>query len=472
MACTKNRSRIWVSSATLGFFGVLLLQVSELWGAFASQFSLSVGEEYSDNIFFSKEKESDFVTLIVPRFSFYHAPVGETVPTLSLNIAPKGQIYARHSEINNFGDDFSINGGYTFHYSPRLTFNFSQDFKRQGDARLTGLTDTGNQLPLTPTAPFPPGSTIPNLPAQSLRDYTPAGHQLSNNFAFQGNYRYRPNISISSGYTNSYAKFLTRGGSDLTQTFSVRGIYNWKNEHNLHAGYSLSIVNPRNGDDGVIHDFDFGDDYFTSQVYKVQITPTLNLAASTGISINTSGNGPSIANNTTLIITKLWEKAFLSGGVRKGLTPTFGISGVSDTTDLFANFSVQLAERLNATATSNFAFYDTDQVNFRTFQTSAGIHYLINSWLSSGLYYSYRSIYGGSGATNTGLLEKGTVSASNVFLSVTARFDIWPNTGLSRSEPFSGGAPVLRTPFPLTSATPAAPFKQPAVPPRPLPIRD
>ena len=302
---------------------------------------------------------------------------------------------------------------------------------------------------------------MPNTASQNLKDYTTGGQQLSNNFAFQGNFRLRPDFSLSGGYSNSYARFISRGGSDLAQTFSIRGIYNWKQEHNLHAGYSISIVNSRNGDDGVIHDFDVGDDYFTSQVYKVQITPTLSLAASTGLSINTSNSGPKVANNSSLTVTKLWETATLWAGIRKGLTPSFGISGVSDTTSLFTNFTIQFAERVFGSTGVNFSYFNTEDVNFKTFQAHASLQYVITSWLSSILSYSYRATDTGSGASSTDLLSPGLVNSSNVFLSLTARFDIWPNTGLSRSHPFGGDLTTLRTPFPVSS-TPQAPSSQPS----------
>ena len=462
MGCIKSRSRTWGKCAFLALFYTFIMRPSDLCAALASQFSLSIGEEYSDNIFFAKDKESDFVTIITPKLSLYYAPVGQPEPTLSLNISPSGQVYARHSELNSFGfDNSSIDGGYTFQYSPRLTFNLSNRFQRQGESRLTGFAETGKQLPLTPTAPFPQGGAIPNSASQDLKDYTSGGQQSSNNFALQGNFRYRSDISVSGGYSNSYAKFISQGGSDLSQTFSIRGIYNWKQEHNLHAGYSVSIINPRDGDNGVIHDFDFGDDYFTSQVFKAQLTPTLSLAASTGLSLNTSNSGPRVANNSAITITKLWETASMSGGVRKGLTPSFGVSGVSDTTSLFSNFAIQLAERVNANASADFSYFDTEDVNFKTAQVSTGIQYLISSWLSSSLSYSYRWINTGAGASSTDLLTRGTVSASNVFLNLTARFDIWPNTGLARSEPFGTGGPTLRTPFPSPPPS-SAPASQPA----------
>lgn len=461
MGCTRNRSKIWGDCGVLAGVFFYLLLPSEVWAAFASQLSMSVGEEYSDNIFYSKDKEHDFVTNITPTLSFYYAPLGQAAPTGSLNISPSGQIYARHSGLSGFGfDNSSINGGYTLQYSPRLTFNFSEAFQRQDNTRLTGLASQGRQLPMTPTTPFPQGTAVPNSASQNLKDFTSGGKQLSNNFAFQGNFLYRPDFSISGGYSNSYVKFISLGGSDLSQNFSIRGIYNWKQEHNLHAGYSISIVNSRNGDDGVIHDFDFGDDYFTSQVYKIQITPTLSLAASTGLSINTSNSGPSVANNSAVTVTKLWETASISAGVRKGLTPSFGISGVSDTTSVFTHFSIQLAERVFGNTGVNFSYFDTDDVNFKTLEAYASLQYSITSWLSSVLSYSYRSTDSGAGASRTDLLSRGTVSASNVFLAFTTRFDIWPNTGLARANPFNGGSPALRTPFPATP-TPSAPTGQP-----------
>jgi hypothetical protein len=456
MGCTRNRSRIWDKYLRIVVLFVSLFLPSPLWAAVASQFSLSVGEQYNDNIFFSRKKEHDFVTIITPTLSLYYAPTGQAAPTLNLNISPSGQVYARHSELNSFGDELSANGGYTYHYSPRLTFTLSDRLQRQGQTRTPG-TD-GFQLPLTPTGGFPVGVPVPQTPGQNLNDFISRGDQLSNSFAFQGRFLYRPDISFNGGYSNIYTKFLEAGGSDWSQTFSIRGIYNWRQEHNLHVGYSITSNNSRNGDSGLIHDFDFGDDYFTSQVYKVELTPTLSLSASSGLSINTSDNGPRIANKSTVTLTKLWETASLSGGVRKGLTPSFGVAGVSDTTALFSNFNIQLAERVSGNAGITYSFHDTDDVNFKTFQATAALQYVMTTWLSSNLSYSYRFINSGAGASKTDLLTRGTVDGSSVFLSLTARFNVWPNTGLARDLTSTALAPVMRTPFP-TAPAPATPAK-------------
>jgi hypothetical protein len=271
----------------------------------------------------------------------------------------------------------------------------------------------------------------------------------------QGSFLYRPDVSFTGGYTNNFASFTDAGGTDVFHSVYVRGIYNWRQDHNLHAGYTLSIANARDGDNGVIHNFDFGDDYFTN--YNIQLTPTLSLAASSGLSFNTSNSGPRVANNTSVTITKLWETAQVNGGVRKGLTPSFGVSGVSDTTSLFANFNWWLSEKLSASSSANFSLWDTEDVNFKTFQAGIGIQYLFTSWLSSGLNYNFNWIKSGAGADSTDLLQRGIVKANVVFLTVTARFDIWPNTGLARgiSSPNLSPIPTLTPPFPTQAPKPA-----------------
>jgi hypothetical protein len=457
MGCTRSLLKIWGKFTVISVLVLSQWLPSPVWAAFASQLSLLLGEEYNDNIFFTKKKETDFVTIITPTLHLYYAPTGRAEPTLNLNISPSGQIYARHGELSSFGDNSAINGGYTYFYSPRLTFSLSESFTRQGETRSLGSSQQGFQVPLTPTTPFPVGAPVPS--SSNLNNFISAGDQYTNELAFQGNFLFRPDISFSGGYTNTYTKFIDRGGSDLFHTFGIRGIYNWRQDHNLHAGYSVSFTNPRNGDSGVIHNFDFGDDYFTGQEYTIQFTPTLSLSASTGLSINTSTSGPRVANNSTITITKLWETASLTGGLRKGLTPSFGVSGISDTVSLFTNFSIQLAERLTGNAAADYSFYDTEDVNFKTFQASAGLQYVFTTWLYSTLSYVYRSIDSGAGAAKTDLLSRGTVNGNSVFLSITARFDLWPNTGLARNLSSSSLSPVLRTPFPSApvSTVPTAP---------------
>jgi len=446
MGCTRNPSKISAKHVVICTLLFALLPTSA-FAAFASRFSLITGEEYSDNIFFSKNKDHDFITLFIPRLSFFYAPEGQVAPTGILEVSPRGEIYARHSDLNNFGDNVSVNGAYTYNYSPRLSFGLSDSFRRRGPALLGNLEEV-DQLQEAQTSPPPVSSLVPTPFSQRLANFVASGDVLSNFVSLRGSYLYRPDISLIVSYKNEFDKFITAGGTDVFHTVEARGVYNWRRDHNLHAGYTLSIANARNGDNAVIHNFDFGDDYFSN--YNLQLTPTLSLAASTGISLNTSNDGPRVANNTNITITKLWETAELNAGLRKALTPSFGVSGISNTTALFSFLNWRITEKLSTNAGAVFTFWDTEDVNFNTFQAGFGFQYLITSWLSSGLNYRFNWIDSGAGANKTdGLLQKGIVKSNLVLLSLTMRFDLWPNTGLARSMTSSDLTPVLRAPFPL-----------------------
>ena len=122
MGCIRNRSRIWGSWLLLVSSFVCWLSADRAEARFAISFSPTLGELYTDNIFYTKNKEHDFVTTITPTLSILYAPEGQTAPILNLNISPSGVIFARHSELNNFGDNWGLNGGYTYQYSPDLSF--------------------------------------------------------------------------------------------------------------------------------------------------------------------------------------------------------------------------------------------------------------------------------------------------------------------------------------------------------------
>ena len=297
-----------------------------------------------------------------------------------------------------------------------------------------------------PTSPLTIATGLPPSASQNLQNFTSGGKQLGNSLALQGTYLYRPDVRFTGAYTNTFASFADAGGQDVFHSVGGRAIYNWKQDHNPHAGYTVSIFNARNGDSGVIHNLDIGDDYFTN--YTLRLTPTLSLAASSGLSLNTSNSGPRVANNTSVTITKLWETAEVNGGIKKGLTPSFGVSGISDTTSFFASLNWHFTENISATSNADFSFYDTQDVNFKTFYTGLSFQYLITSWLASAISYSFKWIDSGPGANSTDLLQRGIVRSNSVLLSATLRFDVWPNIGLSRSISSSTLVPVLIPPFP------------------------
>jgi hypothetical protein len=454
MGCIRNRSRIWASWLFLVVGIVYLVLANRAEARFAIKFSPTLGELYTDNIFYTRDKEHDFVTTITPTVSILYAPEGQTVPILNLNISPSGLIFARHSELNNFGDNWGLDGGYTYQYSPQLSFSVSDVLGRQGQYRLGPLTQGAFQLPNAPTSPPPVGGIVPGQANQNLSNFTTGGSQFWNNFSLQGTYLYRPDISFTGGYTNNFVNYLDQGGHDLWQTIGFRGVYNWRQEHNLYAGFRIYIynnrntsnVNNRNNNNNVVFNFDLGDDYFSN--FQINLSPTLTLTASTGISLNVGNNGSPVANNTNITLTKIWETATLSGGVQHGLTSSYGVAGISNTTTVNGQFNYQVTEKLSTIAGVIFSLFDTDDGNFQTFQASAGARYQFTPWLASNLFYAYRWTDSSNSVaqSSSGILQTGIVRANAVYLTLTANFDLWPNAGLARSTTVL--TPLVTTPFP------------------------
>jgi hypothetical protein len=402
-----------------------------------------VAEEYNDNIFFTEQREYDFITNITPTLTFLYQPPVESASPFVLNISPVGQIFARHPEENNFGDGVNVNGGYTYRYSPRLTFDIRDTFQTTGRTQ-TGLTagSAFNRPLFTPTQPGAPGLPISSV---NVANFVPNGRTLDNQFSFSGSYLVGPNVTLGGGYTNSFINYLDQGGTDVSHSLGIRGSYRWRQEHNLSATYSVQFLNPRDNRNSVIHNFNIGDDYFSNT--QIQLTPTLILGFSTGVSLNTSDDGPRITNNTNLQLIKIWEKASFRVGVFKGLTSSQGVSGLSDTVDLVTSFNFVFTERLSGNAGVDYSVFDTDDVNFKPFRAYSGLQYEVTKWLCSGARYTHRRLFAGSGGENTVLQNRGNVYGNSVFLLLSVNFDLWPNLGLARDRG-CGTMPVGASQFP------------------------
>jgi hypothetical protein len=408
----------------------VLFSYTDAESQLSSQFTLSLGEEYNDNIFFEKQpRVQDFITQISPTFRLQFRPLTAPTHAFGFDFTPTGEIYARTSELNNFGDNLTFNANYAYDYSPRLNFRLTDSVQRQGITRSQRFSEPRQFRQFsTPTQPPSPGLS----PSQRLGDFVSDGETLANNFGAYARYLYAPDITVSAEFNSAYTSFLDVGGTELSNRIGFRGTYNWRQEHNLHAGYFVEIIKTREGDNNVVHNFDIGDDYFSNT--RIALTPTLTLAFSTGLSFNAGNDGPRLANNSNLTLSKLWERATFTIGARKGLTGSHGVAGVSDTTSFFTTFNMRITERLSTNIGADYSLYDTDDVNFNTAQIGGALQYAITNWLCSSLTYNHRRRDSGSGSQNTDLLTRGNVYSNSVLMAISANFDLWPSIGFAKSS--------------------------------------
>jgi hypothetical protein len=402
---------------------------AEIYGGF----SLGTGEEYTDNLYFStqahKEHVNDWITHIVPTFSLLYATPGDPTPVLTATFAPEGQIFGRNTNLTNFGDKLVFDGAYTYKFAPKLTFNFVDNLKREGETRTIGLEAMGPppQLPITPTDLPSLGNFVPLPLAQEIQTLVTKGRIFTNSFSAQPVYQYSPVLTFSGGYGMGYSD--GNGGRDFSHSAGVRGVYNWRQEHNLFAGYTVNVFNS-GGKSTVVHSFDVGDDFFSN--LKIRLSPTWTLSGAFGLAFNTGGTGPAVVNNVNVTVVKVWQNATLNLAIRRGLTTSVGLfSGPTTATTFSAGYGIRLTERLTALAGTDFSLLgEKSESNIQVFRASAGLQYWIASWLSSNLWYSrrWRSVTPSASID----VPAGHAGGNNVLASITAHFDVYPNPGLAR----------------------------------------
>jgi hypothetical protein len=421
-----------------GFLAALLLTgllcADRAAAAVAGGFSLGVGEEYNDNIFFStqpgKENVNDWVTHIVPTFSLLYASPGDPTPVLTSTLSPEIQFYAHNSRQNNFADNLRFNTAYTYKFSPTLNFNLADNLTRRGLTRTIGLDAMGPppQLPATPSDLPSLGTFVPLPLVEDIGSLVSKGRSLTNSFSLQPVYLFSPVFTISGGYGAGFSR--ANGKNDYSHAIGVRGIYNWRQEHKLFAGYTANIFHSGRTST-VIHTLDFGDDYFTG--WKIPLAPTWTLSGAFGLAINFGGEGPAVSPNVNVTLLKRWENATLNLAIRRGQTNSLELfSGLSTTTTFSAGYGIRLTERLTGLLGADYTLMGapgTTGADIEVFRAAAGLQYWITRWLSSNLWYSRRWR---SAVVSAVGVPDGTAGGNSVLLAITAHFDVYPNPGLAR----------------------------------------
>ncbi len=443
----------------------------------ASRFSFSAGEEYNDNIFFSEKKSHDLVTVLTPALHFLYQPQYRTDAFLTADLNTSAEIYPRHGELTNIGDRLSFRANALYPYSQRVTFHASDCLGRLGKARLGGLFDndragsfgsvmgggSSSRIPEIGRSSFEGGGgegqcgrrrglggLVSGEPTSPLRtnEILTTGDTLENEFNFLSTFAYSQNLRFALEYNWNYTRFFdegaqgslpfvdstTLGNSESSHEFEAQAGYALGKQHNLTAKYRVNFLRSRNGKQTVLHDFDLGDDFYSSR--QIRLTPTLVLKGATGLSLGTGEGSLRLYHKLDVSLVKLWRTAIFSISAHRGLSGSSGISGASYTTTFSTQYTIQLTRRLTMFAAANYSMYDTRDSNFNTFQAIGGFQYWVTSWMSANLMYNYRQLDPGKikgTSRESTILRTATIDGNSVTLSLSMHFDIWPNVGLARS---------------------------------------
>jgi hypothetical protein len=446
---------------------ILLVFCGKAEARFASRFSLAVGEEYSDNIFFSEKKTHDFITVLNPTLSFIYQPTFRPNSQLTFDLSVPAEFFVRHSGESNFGDRLSLQANYLYQYSSRLNFTARECLSRRGETRTGGFDDlrgggqgfgnssgTGGLSGSTTFGGFSSNGgcggfgnsgglgRVGGEAGLGDSDLVTRGEVLSNTFDIRSRFSYSPIWSFDGSYRSRYMAFFDEGGREISHKFEIGTSYHRWQQHNLRARYSIEILKSRDGKTDILHDIDAGDDFFSNR--QIQLTPTLSILASTGLGLQTGDSDFRLRHTLDVALVKIWRLAQFVVGVKRGLTGSQGVSGPSFTTDFFTGFQIQLTRRLVGMAGAELSLYDTDNQDYETFQALAGFQYWLASWVAVNLAYNFQRFdpERQNGDTSS-ILSQGIVDSNSVFLSLVAYFDLWPNLGLAHGAAASHMLPTF-----------------------------
>ena len=110
---------------------------------YSADLSLSLSEEYDDNVFLNSSNEkNDFITYVSPGLNFN---ISSRHSRLSLGYLPTFSYYSSHDDLNE--TTHRVTGDFNLELSQRLTFNMTSSFIKSSETR--DFIDTQDIGPIT-----------------------------------------------------------------------------------------------------------------------------------------------------------------------------------------------------------------------------------------------------------------------------------------------------------------------------------
>jgi Putative beta-barrel porin 2 len=190
--------------------------------------SLQVGEKYTDNLFgTAHNRESDFITQITPGLRLSYET---SVTKLSLSYSATAELYADHSDLDNFGENQTGSVALDHRPDPSLRLRLAAYYDRTNDpSRFFVVTAA------------PPGTTVVPTVETTRRETTQV--RLSTG----ADYVFTPRLTGRAGYDFA---FLKQEGTDdgFSHTGSIGGDYQLTREDVGFSTASVSVLNSADSD--------------------------------------------------------------------------------------------------------------------------------------------------------------------------------------------------------------------------------
>ena len=401
--------------------------------------SLTVSEEYTDNLFLTEDnKESEFITIVSPGASF--AVEGKR-SNLELSYNPGFTFYQEYDELNSVRHSASLSGNRQL--SKRLSLSVADNFSR------TEKPTTRGELSLDPEASKLEGDVDYTIRTEREPRYT-------NDAQIRMDYGFGPDDSVYARYSHRLYREDTPGAEDSDKHNPGVGFTYWPDSWN---GFRGSASYTRGLFDGESNDFhnwegslrytrnlnrvwggfleyrhlytDFDGDEVDYQVYNPAAGVTFTFAEEAAIELGAGYFFQDRADGETesgpvinLDMEKTWRfkrgSFRISGG--SGFEQTyFGSENLGFTEYYGARSALEysLTRYLQGTASLDYRFnryLDEDPVQEdHVASATAGLTYTLTRWLDISLEDTYSVV-----ETNQKDLNANDYRENSVMLSVTA----------------------------------------------------
>jgi hypothetical protein len=352
--------------AIISLLAIVVLGVSV--AAFALDYnadlSLSLSEQYNDNIFLSHtDRVGDFITVINPALAL--STKTDKIDAM-LNYSPSLNYYASHDEKNDISHQASGQGLF------RLTERLS-----------VGLSDTFVQTKES--------SIINNTPSLQGAGPLAAGQNKITTNTLSGNlsYRFSEKLTFQPSVTYTTTDNTQTGvGDNNTYTGAMLATYLLTDRTSLKANASYSYYAYTVSSDA------YGQVYTIGVTHK--FTPTFTVDAYGGINVTTIKEPSNTDTGFTggLTVTKTFEKGSASIALTDGIVP--GLQGTSPLKSqvITLNYSRPLTAALDSSLSAWYGRYRSIGniglgQNSNYMGGNAGLSYKLTSWANLFLSYSY-----------------------------------------------------------------------------------
>lgn len=342
--------------------------------------SVTLSEEYNDNIYFLPNKTYDFITRLRLGANLSYNTENSTTNSF---LGTSAVYLARSANTTvNLAEAQRANLSTSYRWSPRLSFSIANALARVNDTRDIGFVTGGGGF-----LPPPQGENDPADNNNDVNVLLPRGSAFTNSFNVGANYALAPRWSLGLAYGNGVSNFTEPDDTDLTQRWSGRLGYQLTPALSVGGGFAYSRFNSNTSPDVEGYTATVGGNYQISELWNA--FGAIGGSVRRGLEPGAGGTSGSTTFNVGL--NRQFDRSFLTVGAQQGLTPGAGIVGASVTLGAYAAYGIQLTARLNGAASAAYTHFDGTTGKFQVVTARASLAYPIWETVSAAFVYVFRS---------------------------------------------------------------------------------